>query len=134
MTFSESAMKELDVLTDAVEEILDLAVQSFLHGNKEAAAKVEPLEEVIDGLKEKMRTRHIIRLQQGECSIEAGFVWSDLLTNLERCADHCSNIAECMLDENNDLNMHEAENETKTYSEEFKAGYKEYARKYSLPA
>lgn len=134
MTFSESAMKELDVLTDAVEEILDLAVQSFLHGNKEAAAKVEPLEEVIDGLKEKMRTRHIIRLQQGECSIEAGFVWSDLLTNLERCADHCSNIAECMLDENNDLNMHEAENETKTYSEEFKSGYKEYARKYSLPA
>lgn len=84
LKFSESAMKELGVLTDAVEEILDLALRAFLDEDVEAASKVEPLEEVIDGLKEQMRTRHILRLQQGDCSIDAGFVWSDLLTNLER--------------------------------------------------
>ena len=82
LKFSESAMKELGVLTDAVEEILDLALRAFLDEDVEAASKVEPLEEVIDGLKEQMRTRHILRLQQGDCSIDAGFVWSDLLTNL----------------------------------------------------
>lgn len=98
LKFSESAMKELGVLTDAVEEILDLALRAFLDEDVEAASKVEPLEEVIDGLKEQMRTRHILRLQQGDCSIDAGFVWSDLLTNLERTADHCSNIAVCVLE------------------------------------
>ncbi len=108
LKFSESAMKELGVLTDAVEEILDLALRAFLDEDVEAASKVEPLEEVIDGLKEQMRTRHILRLQQGDCSIDAGFVWSDLLTNLERTADHCSNIAVCVLEAGSDMNIHES--------------------------
>ena len=132
LDFSEPAMKELEVLTDAVEEILDLAIKAYLDDDIEAAYRVEPLEEVIDGLKEQMRTRHILRLQQGDCSIDAGFVWSDLLTNLERAADHCSNIAVCVLDEGSDMNMHESLHEMKTYSDSFKAEFEKYAAKYSL--
>ena len=68
---------------------------------------VEPLEQVIDGLKEQMRTRHILRLQQGLCSIDAGFIWADLLTNLERTSDHCSNIAGCVIDmAQGNMNIH----------------------------
>ena len=106
LEFTESAMRELSILTGAVNEIMDLALKAFLDNDLKAAETVEPLEEVIDGLKEQMRTRHILRLQQRECSIDAGFVWSDLLTNLERCADHCSNIAGCIL-ETADMNIHE---------------------------
>ena len=132
LKFSESAMKELGVLTDAVEEILDLALKAFLDEDVEAASKVEPLEEVIDGLKEQMRTRHILRLQQGDCSIDAGFVWSDLLTNLERTADHCSNIAVCVLDAGSDMNIHESLHEMKAYNDDFKAEFEKYAAKYSI--
>ena len=98
----------------------------------EAASKVEPLEEVIDGLKEQMRTRHILRLQQGDCSIDAGFVWSDLLTNLERTADHCSNIAVCVLEAGSDMNIHESLHEMKAYNDDFKAEFEKYAAKYSI--
>lgn len=132
LKFSESAMKELGVLTDAVEEILDLALRAFLDEGVEAASKVEPLEEVIDGLKEQMRTRHILRLQQGDCSIDAGFVWSDLLTNLERTADHCSNIAVCVLEAGSDMNIHESLHEMKAYNDDFKAEFEKYAAKYSI--
>ena len=132
LKFSESAMKELGVLTDAVEEILDLALRAFLDEDVEAASKVEPLEEVIDGLKEQMRTRHILRLQQGDCSIDAGFVWSDLLTNLERTADHCSNIAVCVLEAGSDMNIHESLHEMKAYNDDFKAEFEKYAAKYSI--
>ena len=132
LKFSESAMKELGVLTDAVEEILDLALRAFLDEDVEAASKVEPLEEVIDGLKEQMRTRHILRLQQGDCSIDAGFVWSNLLTNLERTADHCSNIAVCVLEAGSDMNIHESLHEMKAYNDDFKAEFEKYAAKYSI--
>lgn len=131
LEFTESAMKELSVLTRAVSEILDLALKAFLDNDIKAAETVEPLEEVIDGLKEQMRTRHILRLQQQECSIDAGFVWSDLLTNLERCADHCSNIAGCIL-EAADMNIHESMRETKRYSQNFKEEFERYAVKYAL--
>ena len=131
LEFTESAMKELSVLTGAVSEILDLALKAFLDNDIKAAETVEPLEEVIDGLKEQMRTRHILRLQQQECSIDAGFVWSDLLTNLERCADHCSNIAGCIL-EAADMNIHESMRETKRYSQNFKEEFERYAVKYAL--
>lgn len=131
LEFTESAMRELSVLTGAVNEILDLALRAFLDNDVQAAETVEPLEEVIDGLKEQMRTRHILRLQQGECSIDAGFVWSDLLTNLERCADHCSNIAGCII-ETSDMNIHESMRETKRYSKSFKDEFERYAVKYAL--
>ena len=106
--FSATAEKELKVLIGAVSEILNTAERAFSEKDLAAAAQVEPLTQVIVALTEQMRTRHILRMQQGHCSIEAGFVWSDLLTDLERTADHCSNIAGCVLDAaNHGLNLHE---------------------------
>lgn len=108
LTFSKTAQRELDVLSKAVRDILALALQAFREQDMDAAGQVEPLEQVIDDLKEQMRTRHILRLQQGQCSIETGFVWCDLLTDLERTSDHCSNIAGCVIDAaQHDLNLHE---------------------------
>lgn len=108
LTFSKTAQRELDVLSKAVRDILTLALRAFREKDMDAAGQVEPLEQVIDDLKEQMRTRHILRLQQGQCSIETGFVWCDLLTDLERTSDHCSNIAGCVIDAaQHDLNLHE---------------------------
>ena len=108
LTFSKAAQRELDVLASATREILTLALRAFREKDMDAAGQVEPLEQVIDDLKEQMRTRHILRLQQGQCSIETGFVWCDLLTDLERTSDHCSNIAGCVIDAaRHDLNLHE---------------------------
>ena len=108
LAFSKAAQRELDVLASATREILTLALRAFREKDMDAAGQVEPLEQVIDDLKEQMRTRHILRLQQGQCSIETGFVWCDLLTDLERTSDHCSNIAGCVIDAaQHDLNLHE---------------------------
>lgn len=98
LEFSRSAKYELSVMSSAVCEVLDLAVKAFKDNDAQAAKAVEPLEQVVDDLKNELRTRHILRMKKGECSIEAGFVWSDLLTDLERASDHCSNIALCVLD------------------------------------
>jgi phosphate:Na+ symporter len=133
IAFTETAVSELNVLLSAVDEILDLSFQAFLHHDKEAALQVEPLEQVIDRLKEQLRTRHILRMQQGQCTMDAGFVWSDLLTGLERTADHCSNIAGCILDmDHHDMNFHGLLREIRNDSEEFRQSYKEYMGKYKL--
>ena len=133
-SFSPAARRELEVLCGAVAEILDLSLEAFLEQDLEAAAAVEPLEEVIDHLKEQMRTRHILRMQQGGCSITAGFVWSDMLTDLERTADHCSNIAGCMLDMAlQDMSLHEHLRKFRDGSEEFGRRFREYEEKYALP-
>ena len=98
------------------------------------AAEVEPLEQVIDSLKEQMRTRHILRMQQGACSIEAGFVWADLLTDLERTSDHCSNIAGCIIDAaQHNLNLHESLRAAKRDDEGFRRRFQQYALEYPLP-
>ena len=95
---------------------------------------MEPLEQVIDTLKEQMRTRHILRMQQGQCSIEAGFVLSDLLTDLERTSDHCSNIAGCIIDASrHNLNLHETLREAKAVDSGFRSTFHAYAEKYQLP-
>ena len=133
LKFTDSARKELGVLTDAVEEIFELALEAFLSDDLQAASKVEPLEQIIDGLKEQMRTRHILRLQQGNCSIDTGFVWSDLLTDLERIADHCDNIAGCVLGmASHDMKSQKEIGEFKSYGEGFKNQLEEYAVKYAL--
>ena len=133
MEFTESAAAELEVIFKAVEEILHLSLEAFLRENLEAASMVEPLEQVIDKLKEQMRTRHILRLQQGICTMDAGFVWSDLLTSLERTSDHCSNIAGCVLDmADHNLNLHESLRSVRNDSEDFQRKFKEYAGKYSF--
>lgn len=131
--FTDRAHSELEVIFSAVEEIQDRSLEAVLYNDLEAAAAVEPLEEVIDRLKEEMRTRHILRMQQGDCSIGAGFIWSDLLTDLERTADHCSNIAGCMLENvRQNLNMHEMLREFRNESEDFREKFKEFEEKYNL--
>ncbi|WP_418588966.1 Na/Pi cotransporter family protein [Hominenteromicrobium sp.] len=133
--FSATAEKELKVLIGAVSEILNTAERAFSEKDLAAAAQVEPLKQVIGALKEQMRTRHILRMQQGHCSIEAGFVWSDLLTDLERTADHCSNIAGCVLDAaNHGLNLHETLRAMRADDPDFRRAYGTYAEKYRLQA
>lgn len=133
--FSATAEKELKVLIGAVSEILNTAERAFSEKDLAAAAQVEPLKQVIVALKEQMRTRHILRMQQGHCSIEAGFVWSDLLTDLERTADHCSNIAGCVLDAaNHGLNLHETLRAMRADDPDFRRAYGIYAEKYRLQA
>ncbi len=131
--FTEAAKAELRVLANAVSEITDLALQAFIDDDLEAALSIEPLEEIIDRLKEKLRTMHIGRLQQGDCSIEAGFVWSDLLTNLERTSDHCANIAGCIIETSSSLSMHESLHIIKSESSDFKKKFAAYSAKYALP-
>lgn len=127
--FTDAAGRELDVLYAAVEEILELALAASLNDDKESAALVEPLEEVVDRLKERLRTNHILRLQQGGCTIGAGFVWSDLLTDLERAADHCSNIAEAVLD----LGPHPAALRTlREDSPDYRRNFAYFTAKYTL--
>ena len=134
LKFSDAAKAELAVLTAAVNEVLELAFTALSQRDLEMAYRVEPLEEVIDGLKEQMRTRHILRMQQGTCTIEAGFVWSDLLTCLERASDHCSNIAGAVIElvGLNQDNMAALRSAKVDYSH-FGELFTEYTDKYMLP-
>ncbi len=134
LSFSGSAKNELAAVTAAIREILSLALKAFERRDTAVASQVEPLEQVIDTLKEQMRTRHILRMQQGACSIEAGFVLSDLLTDLERTSDHCSNIAGCVIDAHeHNLNLHETLREAKAADSGFQSAFHAYAEKYQLP-
>ena len=133
LVITDAAASELEVISRAVNEILDLSLNAFLQDDVEAAFMVEPLEQVIDHLKEQMRTRHILRLQQGACSIDSGFVWSDLLTDLERTSDHCSNIAGCVIDmAQRNMELHQSLREFRNDSERFRELYKAYTKKYTL--
>ena len=121
------------MLSGAASEILDLSLACFEKNDSSIAAEVEPLEQVVDDLKNELRTRHILRMKKGECSIEAGFVWSDLLTDLERASDHCSNIALCVLDmKKHTLSAHETQHEREDVPE-FSDQYRRYSEKYALP-
>ncbi len=131
--FSDGGKNEVGVLISATREILDLAIESYLYNDLKKAARVEPLEELIDSLKEQLRIRHIHRLQRGECSIEAGFVLSDILNDLERVADHCSNIAGCVIEMSREkLDIHEYLHSFRQDSDEFAEYFRQYAKKYSL--
>ena len=133
LTLSDAAKHEISVLVSAVNEIMELSFQAFMENDLQKAYLVEPLEQVIDDLKEKLRVHHILRLQQGNCSIETGFVWSDLLTALERVGDHCSNIAGCVVDmAHHDMNTHEALRSARVENENFGDQYKAFAQKFSL--
>ena len=134
LTFSPGATAEFKVLSAAIREILDMSVRCFEEQDVALAARVEPLEQVIDDLKERMRTRHILRMREGTCRIETGFVLSDLLTGLERTSDHCSNIAGCVIDAaQHDLNLHETLRAARQSSDSFQKEYADYAEKYVLP-
>ena len=129
--FTEGAKAELLRMREAVTEILELSMDVFRNNNTELADSVEPLETVIDRMKENMRTAHITRLVDGKCSIEAGFVWSDLLTNFERTADHCSNIAGGILDAaSGNMDIHRVLRAKKESADTFTSLYERYREKY----
>lgn len=132
--FSEQAQKELSVMMAAVDEVVEKAVKAFTEEDLSLAAKVEPLEEVIDDLKSTIKKQHVVRLQCNECTIGIGFVFSDLLTVLERISDHCSNIAGCVIEMSHDsLNMHDYLYKAKHEpNSEFVQQYREYSVKYAL--
>ena len=105
--FTDEAKRELEVLCGAVSEIMTLSCTAFMQHDLDLSRNIEPLGQVIDDLKEAMRNAHVLRLKKGVCSIETGFIWLDLLTSLERAADHCSNIAICIVDvAENSMNLH----------------------------
>ena len=134
ITFSAQAISELGVLRSAVTDILNEAYEAFVNGNMTAAANVEPIEEVVDELRDKIKLNHIIRLQKSECTIEHGFVLSDLLTNFERVSDHCSNIASCVVEiaQHDALEMHKYQSELKHQNKSFEEKYAMYKEKYSV--
>lgn len=131
IVFSDNAKSEMDSLCAATTEIVTLSYSAFVENNAEQANLVEPLEQVIDRMKELLRTRHIDRLRMGECGIEAGFVWSDLITNMERVSDHCSNIAGCVMDtKEQNMNLHESLKLLRSDNEFYREKYTEYTKKY----
>ena len=131
--FTSAAKNELYMLCNAVTEILSLSCDAFINNDLNSARKVEPLEQVIDKLRDKLRNGHIVRLKNGECSIEVGFIWSDLLTNLERTADHCSNLAVCVIDAaHNNMNLHSSLRKMKHDNAYFDEKYAVYAQKYQI--
>ena len=134
--FSEKAEEELGIITQAIVDILGLTVEAFQQEDTVLAARVEPLEQVVDGLKTELKNRHIRRLQEGRCTIELGFVLTDLLTNYERVSDHCSNIAVAVIQiqESSAMDAHGYLNELKSSgSPAFTQAYDEYSRQYCLP-
>ncbi len=132
--FSEKARADLEVISAAVSEILDLAIASLVYENITLAKNVEPLEQVIDNLKRQIKNGHISRLRTGDCTMELGFILSDLVTNLERISDHCSNIAVCFIELSNDsFETHEYLSRVKSGEEPgFAEMLEDYAKKYAL--
>ena len=134
LSFSDSAKKELHSLMGAVDEILVITKGALVEGDMTKAATVEPLEQVVDYLKDQIRLQHTLRLQKSECTIEHGFVLADVLTNLERVSDHCSNIAGCLIEmsKHESLGVHEYLHEVKAGSPEFTKLYNGFLEKYSI--
>lgn len=134
--FSKEAKSELEVLSAAIVEIMDITTKCFIEGDTALAAKVEPLEQVIDALAAELKTRHVTRLQNNQCTIEMGFVFSDILNNYERVSDHCSNIAVCLIqiDDSHAFDTHSYLDEVKTSGQpEFVRAFDNYSQKYMLP-
>ena len=134
LTFSEHATEEVNLLFSALNEILTLAMDSFKDDDLDKAARVEPLEQVIDVLIAQIKRKHIERLQAGRCTIELGFILNDLLNNCERISDHCSNIAVCVTEiDRGEFDTHEYLNTVKSGNDaRYKADFAEYAKKYEL--
>ena len=135
ISFSEQATAELATMRAAVDEIVTITSEAFAEINIDKAVMVEPLEQVVDYLREQIRRQHIVRLQKSECSIEHGFVLSDILTDLGRISDHCSNIAGCVIEmaRHEELDLHEYLRNVKKGGSDFSRMYDEFMAKYPLP-
>jgi phosphate:Na+ symporter len=134
VVFSDYAKDELGIMCSALREILTITDTSFINSDYKEAAKVEPLEQVVDNLRDQIKYRHTKRLQKNLCSIENGFILSDIITNLERVSDHCSNIAGCLIEmgQNERLDLHSYLNEIKHDDKAFAQMEKAYEEKYAL--
>ena len=134
LSFSEAAKQEMEVLCEALTEVVGLTMEALRANDWEAATSVESLEQVIDHIKSILRNRHISRLKKGECGVEAGFVWVDLLTDIERTSDHCSNIAVSIMDAHaHNMNAHQSLRSLKNNNPAFLEKLDDYSRKYRLP-
>ena len=135
LDFSDEAKAELHVLYSAVSEIVNMTEQALVNNDLELAARVEPLEQVVDDLRDDIKAHHILRLKKSECTVEHGFVLSDILTNLERVSDHCSNIAGCLIEMNkhDTLDLHDYLHRVKAGGMEFSELFAQYKEKYALP-
>ena len=133
LSFTQEAQAELNTLLQAIDEILTMTVTAYERNDTDLAARVEPLEEVIDQLIAKMKDQHIRRLQQGACTIEKGFIFSDILNNCERISDHCSNIAVAVIEvEHDSFDAHRYLQGVKYGNHEFNLIFQEYAAKYAV--
>ena len=134
IAFSDEANREIKVMIAAVEEILTLTYDAFVTNSMDKALDIEPLEQVVDDLRDEIKKGHILRLQKSECTIEHGFVLSDMLTNLERVADHCSNIGGCVIEISafDALDMHKYLASVKQGSERYDEAYRAYSEKYKI--
>ncbi len=133
LQFTTAAVSEIYVFSAAVIEILDLSTTAFLNDDTDAAFTAEVLERIAKLLKEQIRSRHILRLQRGECSISAGFILSDLLTDLERTSHHCSNIAACITDiSDNNMNLHQSSRKSRNRTDDFSEKYNDFLNKYAI--
>ena len=131
--FSDEAEAELRVLSDALLEIMDITEKAFVNNDPAMATRVEPLEQVIDSLIDTVKHHHIERMRQGKCTIEMGFILSDLLNNYSRVSDHCSNVAVAVIEvAHHSFDTHKYLNDVKYGSEDFAAAYEVYAQKYVI--
>lgn len=132
--FSENARHELEVASAAIREIIENTTDVFVHDDVVKAKNIEPLEQVIDNIKRELKTRHIERLKNNECTMEMGFIFTDIVTNYERVADHCSNVAVCLIQVAEDsFKTHEYLNYVKSHGENlFDELYRDYMKKYNI--
>ena len=134
ISFTGEAHAELEVLMRAIREIVATAVSAYVDENASKAKLVEPLEAVVDDMIRELKLRHVARLREGRCSVEHGFVFSDILNNLERVADHCSNLAVCVIElKQDEYNAHEYLSRA-TGMSEFADMYREAGKRFELPA
>ena len=133
LSFTPAAKKEIDVLSDAIREILTMTHECYVTADPELAFRVEPLEQVIDKLTTTIKTNHIARLQKGGCSIEMGFILSDMLTNFKRISDHCSNIAVAVIEvDKGAFDTHEYLSGVKFGNLDFNRIYDAFDKKYAI--
>lgn len=130
ISFSAECIREINIISDAIYEIIDIAFSSYNEDNLSLAHMVEPLEEVVDNLSMELKNRHISRLQNDECTVELGYIFQDILTNLERISDHCSNIAGCLIETDEKINIHAYLSDVKENDEKFRSEYKKYSELY----
>ena len=131
--FSEKARQEITIMVDAVGEIIDMTINAFSNNDVKLANRVEPLEDVIDRLRNDLKNRHIKRMQEGRCSVNQGFVFTDYITALEKISDHCANVAAAIIELNDDnYDIHNVMSHRKS-SDEYREMCVKFSKKYALP-